>query len=1549
MRKGISLFIFPAMFLFAGNAASQINVAPSATVTASTCNTGPCSAFNDLNFGSCGTQDVWISTSSPPSATPGVNFIEWNWSSIQIFDEFIIHHAQSNARFLTGATIQYWDGNSWQNHHTFSNLPMQCINSVPFPVLATDRMRITSFQMTGSGQTSNPNFREIEIIQGATGATDDVGVVAIDSPNVFCPGTHDVVVTVQNFGTTQIDSVLIEWEVNGTPQTTFNYQGLIDTVTGTNPFQAQINLGSFTFTNAAYNVKAWTSLPNGNQDTLNINDTISATIQSNLPPPSNLAVTNAAPTTATFTWSGGSANSWLYSVVPAGNPVAGPGTSVVNPTATATGLSPATSYDFYVREVCPTGDTSAWAGPVTFYTLLQLNCGGGTTDAVFSEDWSSGQGAWTGNIGGGNNNWNVNSGTTTSGNTGPSSAHVGNNYIYFESSAGGSNNGNAAMVSPPIDLTQGVLEALLSFWIHGYGASIVGATLDVGVSTSASGPFTSVYSNTFTSQPQNSSAAPFSRETINLDAYIGQTIYLEFEYSNPNSFTSDLALDLIEVYTCNLPPSVNDAGVFSVDSPLVYCPGTEDVVVSVQNFGINQLDSVEVNWTVNGTPQPMVKYVGLIDTLNGANPSSVQVNLGSYTFTNAAYTIEAWTGNPNGVTDTVSANDSTSIVVQSNLPPPTGINVTNLTSSSVSFNWIPGSISNNFVYSVVPEGSQPGPGSFTTIDSATVSGLGLLMKYDIYVREVCGNGADTSAWSSPVTIQIPFTCPSNAYCFTTAGATGATGPTQAQVTAEYVGTNLDGTVTSNSGIQEWSVPFSGQYRITAAGAVGGVVPNNDPGNGALMSGEFILTGNQSLSILVGQQGESSTTTFHGGGGGGGSFVWDNNNNTLPLIAAGGGGAGGNGTSGVSPSIDATDSINGGANGNGTPGGVNGSGGGGGDSGSWGGGGGAGWNSDGLNDGTYGYGGSSPLNGGQGGPTTGSGQNAGGFGGGGSDGYDGGGGGGGYSGGRGGGWSGHTLRNGGGGGSYNAGTNQQNQGGINDGSGIVIIEPISFPAPNDAGIASIENPLDSVFCDTPEDIEVTIRNFGTDILDSAVVNISINNDTLPAFNFTGPLDTINGTGSTTAQITAGSYRFTQSGFYDIKVWTTLPNGQPDTVNVNDTSSMTVFVKLMDLQTTSVTEPLCSGDPTGSISVTSTAVNPTYLWFHGPQGNVVSGLPGGTYTVVVTGDFSCPDTLDIVINEPDPLNYNLVDGGSVSCNGDTDGSLEIEGDGGTPPYTYFWANGTPGNRIDNQPPGEYDVTITDSNNCEAELKIDIIDPDPLVINEDSVVHASCFGYNDGEIALSGTGGTTPYTWNWNTGDTIGVLANIVGGTTYDVTLVDANGCEDEADFTITQPDQLDTNLVNTHGSLLTANYNFGDALFEWWDCDLEQIVAGETNREFEPLDNGNFAMIITIDDCRDTSNCHVLNAVSTGDLTDEANNFTIYPNPNNGLFNVRLTGNGDTDTHLQIVDMQGKFLTDKKLGRIDGELVEEVNLNLAAGVYFVKVIRDGNLSVKRVIVQ
>ena len=234
------------------------------------------------------------------------------------------------------------------------------------------------------------------------------------------------------------------------------------------------------------------------------------------------------------------------------------------------------------------------------------------------------------------------------------------------------------------------------------------------------------------------------------------------------------------------------------------------------------------------------------------------------------------------------------------------------------------------------------------------------------------------------------------------------------------------------GIQEWTVPFSGNYTLQAKGARGGKAyllstgTYSTPGKGADITATFALTAGDVIKILVGQRSPDNATNNRGAGGGGGTFVYNSTTETLLMAAGGGGGSGqyNNGTRDANPS--GTSGYNGSTSGSATGGGAGGTSGAGGSTVNYGGGG-AGWLSNGQT-GSYGFGAfrfldsTYPGYGGKNYNNTwsnlvdGSHTNGvvGGFGGGGGC-YAGSGGGGGYSGGGGGQWS--YSGSGGGGGSY----------------------------------------------------------------------------------------------------------------------------------------------------------------------------------------------------------------------------------------------------------------------------------------------------------------------------------------------------------------------------------------------------------------------------------------------------------------------------------------------------------------------------------------------------
>jgi len=312
-----------------------------------------------------------------------------------------------------------------------------------------------------------------------------------------------------------------------------------------------------------------------------------------------------------------------------------------------------------------------------------------------------------------------------------------------------------------------------------------------------------------------------------------------------------------------------------------------------------------------------------------------------------------------------------------------------------------------------------------------------------------GNGNDGTINGATWSTDVPG--PANVLQFTNCGQEGRYGPSQSQADAAYSSGNLNNNVSISNGIQYWTVPTTGTYKILVSGAQGGngvhsYGVSDNSGRGASMSGEFLLNAGTLLGIVVGQKGitkpHEESGTQYGGSGGGGSFIWKDSNGEL-LIAAGGG-AGGmkyssmdcyNGGPGLAETSggNACSGGNGGANGSGGAGGS-----------SYAGAGGAGWNSNGGNtSNNQQHGGNTKFDftGGENFYYSGTNYGVhGGFGGGGSA-MHGGGGGGGYSGGGGGN---NSSSAGGGGGSFNSGANQINISDDREGHGSVVITSLTVP-------------------------------------------------------------------------------------------------------------------------------------------------------------------------------------------------------------------------------------------------------------------------------------------------------------------------------------------------------------------------------------------------------------------------------------------------------------------------------------------------------------------------
>jgi Glycine rich protein len=149
--------------------------------------------------------------------------------------------------------------------------------------------------------------------------------------------------------------------------------------------------------------------------------------------------------------------------------------------------------------------------------------------------------------------------------------------------------------------------------------------------------------------------------------------------------------------------------------------------------------------------------------------------------------------------------------------------------------------------------------------------------------------------------------PFSAFTFTTAGVSGSTGPTLAQMLAAYTG-STSGSYFSNPtyfttgsfpGYQVWTVPATATYEIEIAGSRSSIAtyPSSASGSfakGAIVRGRYTLSQGQKIAMVVGQYGPPPTgvsNSYNGLGGGGGSY-FAISGSTTPILVAGGGGGGG---------------------------------------------------------------------------------------------------------------------------------------------------------------------------------------------------------------------------------------------------------------------------------------------------------------------------------------------------------------------------------------------------------------------------------------------------------------------------------------------------------------------------------------------------------------------------------------------------------------------------------------------------------------------------------
>lgn len=171
--------------------------------------------------------------------------------------------------------------------------------------------------------------------------------------------------------------------------------------------------------------------------------------------------------------------------------------------------------------------------------------------------------------------------------------------------------------------------------------------------------------------------------------------------------------------------------------------------------------------------------------------------------------------------------------------------------------------------------------------------------------------------------------------------------------------------------------------------------------------------------------------------------------------------------------------------------------------------------------------------------------------------------------------------------------------------------------------------------------------------------------------------------------------------------------------------------------------------------------------------------------------------------------------------------------------------------------------------------------------------------------------------------------------------AAGCDSTITLNFSYNKVIATILQN--GNILTANPAGG--LYQWVTCNSWNTLLGETNQNFTPTTNGDYAVFVSKNNCKDTSNCLTINGLNTPSLNSKIP-LLLYPNPNKGTFKIELNDPSITTATIQVYSITGKEILYKTVHTKMAKVQLPENYR---GQFIIKVMSNENCYVQKVIVE
>lgn len=335
--------------------------------------------------------------------------------------------------------------------------------------------------------------------------------------------------------------------------------------------------------------------------------------------------------------------------------------------------------------------------------------------------------------------------------------------------------------------------------------------------------------------------------------------------------------------------------------------------------------------------------------------------------------------------------------------------------------------------------------------------------------------------------------------------------------------------------------------------------------------------------------------------------------------------------------------------------------------------------------------------------------------------------------------------------------------------------------------------------------------------------------------------------------------------------------------------------------------CFGNTNGEITVFANGGSPPYSYellgttnFTG----VFSSLPMGNHQVLIQDDNGCQFLTPLIsVGGPQmPISSELIES-DPTCFAGFDGEIIANISGGTAPYSIVWGtvplqNGTIATGL---PSGIYSLNVIDANGCPHQNETTLFQPNQILVTTNNTDEI-CFGQSV-ELNSFQQNAVSPYiiSWSNNQSGNTNLEGDIVqppSNTIYDVLVVDANGCEGQAQLNVTvnplpDPSFTESSVTGCDKHCVDFNINNPDpnASYVWTFGDASISFSGTSPKHCYTTD-GLFTVFVKAtspEGCQDSlrkTDLININKTPTPNFSIEPGTVTFIDNPNFNFVNLSV---------------------------------------------------------------